>query len=92
MLRLDEHLVGQFEFPVPWQHVRRGASPSMAIERADSSIRFRRVAFEEPDEVLMLPAEIDSFQTVRGGAVQRTRIIQRFSDYRRFLTGGRIVR
>ena len=91
VLRYDEHLVGQFDFPVPREQVRRGAASSMVIERADSSIQFRRVAFREPEETLMLPASIDTLQIVRGGGVQRTRITQRFTDYRRFLTEGRIV-
>jgi hypothetical protein len=92
VLRLDEQLVGPYEFQVPREHQRRGAAASMAIERADSSIQFKRVDFQDPDEVLMLPATIDTFQIVRGGGIQRTRITQRFSEYRRFLTGGRIVR
>jgi hypothetical protein len=91
VLRLDEHLVGQFEFPVPREHQRRGAAMSMLIERSDSSIRFRRVEFQDPDETLMLPATIETVTIVRGGGIQRTRISQRFTDYRRFLTGGRIV-
>lgn len=91
VLRLDEQLVGQYEFPVPREHQRRGASASMLIERADSSIQFKRVEFQDPDEALMLPATIDTLTIVRGGGIQRTRITQRFTDYRRFLTGGRIV-
>jgi hypothetical protein len=91
VLRLDEHLVGQFSFPVPREHVRRGAATSMNIERADSSIEFRRVAFQDPEETLMLPASIETLQIVSGGGVQRTRITQRFTNYRRFLTDGRVL-
>lgn len=91
VLRYDEHLVGQFDFPVPREHVRRGAAGSMVIERADSSIQFRRVEFRDPEETLMLPASIDTLQIVRGSGTQRTRITQRFTDYRRFLTEGRVV-
>jgi hypothetical protein len=39
----------------------------------------------------MLPASIDTVTVVRGAGTQRMRISQRFSAYRRFLTGGRIV-
>lgn len=91
VLRLDEQLVGQYEFEVPRERQRRGAAMSMLIERADSSIQFKRVEFQDPDEVLMLPATIDTLTIVRGGGIQRTRITQRFSDYRRFVTGGRLV-
>ena len=91
VLRYDERLVGQFDFPVPREQVRRGAAASMVIERADSSIQFKRVAFTNPEETLMLPASIDTLQVVRGGGIQRTRITQRFTEYRRFLTEGRVV-
>jgi hypothetical protein len=63
----------------------------MVIERADSSIQFKRVEFTDPEETLMLPASVDTLQIVSGGGIQRTRITQRFTDYRRFLTEGRVV-
>jgi hypothetical protein len=91
VLRLDEHLVGQFEFPVPREQVRKGAAARMTIERADSSIEFTRVDFRDPQETLMLPAVVDTLTIVRGGGVQRTRITQRFSGHRRFLADGRVV-
>jgi hypothetical protein len=91
VLRVDDRLVGTFSFEVPGQQVRRGAARSMVIERADSSIRYRRVTFADPEESLWLPASIESVTVIRGAGTQRTRITQRFSDYRRFLTAGRIV-
>lgn len=92
VLRLDEHLVGMFDFPVPRLQQRRGAPRDMTIERADSSIEYKRVAFTEPAETLMLPAVIETVTVIRGGSTQRYRVTQRLSDYRRFLTEGRIVR
>jgi hypothetical protein len=91
VLRLDEHLSGQFDFPVPREHMRRGASRRMTIERADSSIEFKPVRFSDPDETLLLPVAVDSLQIVRGNSTQRTRITRRFSEHRRFLTEGRIL-
>ncbi|MBI2827929.1 MAG: hypothetical protein HYX77_01495 [Acidobacteria bacterium] len=91
VLRMDDRLVGTFEFDVPREHVRRGAASSMVIERAESSIRYKRVEFQDPHETLMLPAAIDTLTVIRGGGIQRVRITQRFSDYRRFLTAGRVV-
>jgi hypothetical protein len=91
VLRLDDRLVGRFEFDVPREFVRRGAPSSMVIERAESSIRYKRVEFQEPQETLLLPAAIDTTTVIRGVATQRVRITQRFSDHRRFLTDGRIV-
>jgi hypothetical protein len=91
VLRVDEQLVGMFDFAVPREHQRRGASRSMVIERADSSIRYRRVAFDDPPETLMLPAEVETVTVIRGAGIQRTRISQRFSDYRRFLADVRVL-
>jgi hypothetical protein len=91
VLRLDEHLAGWFEFRVPRERQRRGAAPSMVIERADSSIRYRRVEFQNPAETLMLPVEVDTFTVIRGGGIQRTRISQRYSGYRRFLADARVI-
>jgi hypothetical protein len=91
VLRLDDRLVGVFEFDVPRERVRRGAARSMVIERAESSIRYRRVTFQDPEETLMLPETIDTLTVIRSGGVQRVRITQRLSGHRRFLTGGRLV-
>jgi hypothetical protein len=91
VLRMDDRLVGTFSFDVPREHIRRGAARSMIVERADSSIRYRRVAFADPAETLLLPASIETVTVIRGASTQRTRITQRFSDYRRFITAGRIV-
>ena len=91
VLRLDERLVGMFDFSTPREQQRRGAARNMTIERADSSIQYKRVSFADPEETLMLPALIETVTVIRGGSTQRNRITQRFSDYRRFLTGGRVV-
>ena len=91
VLRLGDRLVGEFEFDVPGDYVRRGASRSMVIERAETSIRYTRVPFTDPQETLMLPASIDTLTVIRGHGVQRFRISQRFTDHRRFLTGGRLL-
>jgi hypothetical protein len=88
VLRLDEHLVGMFDFDVPREQQRRGGPRAMTIERADSSIEYKRVSFTDPVETLMLPAVIDTVTVIRGGATQRYRITQRLSEYRRFLTEG----
>jgi hypothetical protein len=91
VLRLDDRLAGRFEFDVPREHARRGAARSMVIERAESSIRYKPVEFQNPNETLLLPASVDTLTVIGGGSPQRVRITQRFSDYRRFLTDSRIV-
>ena len=91
VLRLDDHLVGLFEFRVPRKQMPIGGPSSMVIERADSSIRYRAVQFQEPEERLILPASIETVTVIRGAGAPRVRITQQLSDYRRFLTGGRLV-
>ncbi len=90
VLRLDEHLLGQFDFDVPPEH-DHGGERFMTIERSDSTTRYEPVAFADPDETLMLPKSIEQLQIVRGAGVPRVRITQSFSDYRRFLTDAHIV-
>ena len=49
------------------------------------------VVFRDPDEEMLLPESIDDLKVYRGG-LQSTRRSQTFSDYRRFLTGARLVK
>jgi hypothetical protein len=91
VLRLDEGLIGSVEIPLPRQQMRPGSAAAFVVERADSSIRYRPVTFRDPDEILMLPESIDTLQVIRNSGVPRLRIVQRFSNYKRFITAGRIV-
>ena len=63
----------------------------MTIERADSTIRYRSVSFTDPDEILLLPGSIETTTVVRNSGSPRTRITQTFTNYRRFVTGSRLV-
>jgi hypothetical protein len=63
----------------------------LTVERADTSIRYQRVQFTDPDEALLLPASIDALTVIKGNGTQRTRIVHTFRNYRRFVTGSRIV-
>jgi hypothetical protein len=91
VLRLDEHLNGMFDFTIPRQHRVPGGAMSVSIERLDSSIVYRAVAFTDPDETILLPASIDTLTVVRNAGVPRLRTTQQFSNYQRFVTGGRVV-
>lgn len=92
IVRLDEHLIGMVDIPVPFEWQRRGSSAYMTVERADMSIRYRPVTFTDPDETLMLPATVETVVVVRNSGSPRLRITQDYTDYRRFVTAGRIVR
>ena len=91
VVRVDEHLIGMFEFRVPREHSLGGRVSWMAVERADSSIRYRLVTFRDPDETMTLPASVVLTTAVRSGRVARLRTTQTFSHYKRFVTGGRVV-
>jgi hypothetical protein len=92
ILRLDEWLTGWVDYNVPNEHWRWNGPQTWVIERADSSIHYRSVAFHDPDETILLPESIESVQFIRGGGTPGLRMTQVFSQYRRFLTSGRIVK
>jgi hypothetical protein len=92
IVRLDEQLVGMVDLPIPRKHQRINGALFMTLERAEMSIRYRPVVFREPDETMMLPAEITSSSMWRNGGSAGSRVTQSFSNYRRFVTAGRIIR
>jgi hypothetical protein len=94
VLRLDEALTGMVDFDYTDRSRSRMFS-SWTIERADTSIRYRQLTFQAPEETLTVPISIDRMTVIRNSIgltlTPRVRISQRFSDYRRFVTEGRIV-
>ncbi len=92
VMRLDQHLTGQANAPMPRILQRRpGASPTLTVERFDTSYRFKRMRFENPDETLVLPVSSTSLRITQGGGTPRMRVTTEYRDYHRFLTGGRLV-
>lgn len=91
VLRFEERLIGQIEVPLPHKQQRMAMVRAMHIERADTTIRYKPVRFSDPDETLMLPASIDSVAVIRDAGIPRLRTTQSFSNYRRFVTGTRVV-
>lgn len=91
VLRLDEHLMSMVDITLPANARRRLAPLPVTFERLDSSTRFRPVTFADPDETIVLPASAESVTVIRNSGVPRLRTAQKFSNYRRFTTEGRIV-
>jgi hypothetical protein len=92
VLRVERGLEGPVDVKVPALIQRRyQLSNGVVIVRDEATSRYQTVAFSDPDEVLLLPESIESLTVVRGG-LQSTRRNQTFSDYKRFLTEGRILR
>jgi hypothetical protein len=92
ILRLDEGLTAMVEVRIPRAQQLKGLwPPFVTIERADTSIRYRRVSFDDPDERLMLPTEITTMIAIRSNGSSQRRVTQTFANYRRFITASRIV-
>jgi hypothetical protein len=91
VLRLDQSLIGLVDIPLPEKAVRRGRWDSWTMERWDSSIRFKPVAFDDPAETLILPVSGTSFRITRGSGMPRLRTSTEYTRYRRFMTGGRVL-
>jgi hypothetical protein len=91
VLRVERRITGPIDVRVSWALQRRYLLPPwVVVDRDDWTIRYRPVTFTDPPEVIVLPESSDSVTIVRGG-LQSVRRTERFSGYRRFLTGGRVV-
>jgi hypothetical protein len=91
VVRVDRGLRGPVDVKVPTLIQRRHHLDNwVVIVRDDLTIRYKTVAFRDPEEMLLLPESINSFTLVRGG-LQSTRRSQTFTDYRRFVTEGKVL-
>jgi hypothetical protein len=92
VLRIDEWLLGETEVRVPRDLLAGGQwSSSVSVQRADSTTRYQAVQFTDPEETLLLPTAVDTVTVIRANDTQRLRISQTYRNYRRFVTGGRLV-
>ena len=92
VLRLDQHLAGYVDVHLPRTVGRRfGVTPIWTLERWDTTMRFKRLTFQEPDEAIVLPVSSTTVRVTRGAGTPRLRTTTTYSGYKRFLTGGRLV-
>lgn len=92
VLRLDEGIAGIVEIPVPVELQRGGAPRELTLDRVDTTIEYRHVTFTAPAETILLPSRIETMSVFRNGGSPRVLTTQTFENYRRFITGSRIVR
>jgi hypothetical protein len=86
VLRLDRHVSGPTDVRVPDPIQRKYQfSQWLTLERDDLTLRYKPVAFHDPDETVLLPASEESMTVFRSG-LQSVRHNAVFSDYQRFLT------
>ncbi len=86
VMQVSMRLSKPFLIPIRPGHV--GIEPAIRVERSEVTLRFSRVEFQQPDEVVLLPESIDTLTVFRGVASQKTQ--QKLSNYRRFLTKSEI--
>jgi hypothetical protein len=92
VLRVDRHIDGPVDVRVPVKLQRtHNLPPWIVIERDDQTLRYAWVKFSDPEESVLLPRSIDSVTVIRT-ALQSQRRSETFSEYRRFLTTGRVVK
>ncbi len=91
VLRVDRRIDGPIDVRVPWKLQRKYQLPDwVTLERDDLSMRYKPVAFTDPEEVILLPESITSLTVLRS-SLQSIRRTDTFTDYRRFLTTGRVI-
>lgn len=88
VLRFEERLDGRVNLPGPEGDPN---APEFVAERADTTIDYKLFAFVDPEELLLLPARVESVTFIRNSGVPRVRVTRTFTDYRRFLTAGRVL-
>ena len=81
VLQVEAQLAKPFIVPMPAEHF--GLRPPVRVERWESTLRFARVKFTQPDETALLPESIDTLAVFRGARSLRT--TQKLSNFRRFL-------
>jgi hypothetical protein len=91
VLRVEEGMSGMADLRVPLNLQRRhNFDNRLVLERHDTTIRYKTVPFRDPNETMLLPESIDTLMIVRSH-LESIRTRQVFSNYRRFLTNGRVV-
>ena len=91
VLRLDSRLKGLVDVRMPSKVSRRSGNSYWTVERFDTSIRFKPVSFQDPQETLILPISMSQMRITHGAGTPRLRTNTEYTNYRRFLTGARIV-
>lgn len=89
--RIEEFMTGLLDAEIPPSKKFRTEGRSIVYERADDTIDYQLVKFSDPEEQIMLPRTRTRVQTARGSAGGNVRTSFSYKNYRRFMTGIRIV-
>ncbi len=88
VLRIDERLSGPVDVRQTVRDGKKRDAIDTTFSRHESSTTYQPITFTDPDETLMLPSVISTISAQTGSRQRKT---QSFSNYRRFVTEGRIV-
>jgi hypothetical protein len=92
VLRLDQRLSGLVDVRLPREALKHPTSTGLwTLERLDQTLRFKPIAFQDPDEVLVLPVSSTELSVMQADGIRRLRTTTQYSRYLRMLTGGRLV-
>lgn len=92
ILRVDEFIVGVTDVRIP-RALQSGSGWGLyvTVERSDTTTRYAPVRFTDPDETVLLPVQVQAVSVIRASGIQRLRITQSYRNYRRFVTGSRVL-
>ena len=96
VMQIESDLVAPFEFESPGVFRAGpfgsfGPTKRLRYAREYSRVRFRRVQFKDPEQTLLLPDSAEWLRVIEGASRPRTRSRVAFSDYRRFVSGVKVV-
>jgi len=86
VLQVEARLSTPFHVRVP--QISVAVQSPIFVERAETTVRFERVAFEKPDEIVLLPQSVETLTVFRGATSLRTE--QKLTNFRRFLAESKI--
>lgn len=89
VIQLEQQLVEPFEFKTPktkWSgpFFTVGPSHKMTVEKSITTLRYQRVVFQNPAQILLVPSFSESVRVIRGAGIPILRTTQSFTNYQRF--------
>lgn len=93
VLQLQWQLAESFSAKTSTKVVRSGMffglrpRREISYEKADTMIRFQPVTFQNPDQILLLPASSESTWIIKGAKIAGYQTTTAYTQYKRFLTG-----
>jgi hypothetical protein len=81
VLQVEARLSRPFLVPAP--QISFAIQSAILVERAETTVRFERIAFQKPDEIVLLPQVVETLTVFRGATSRRSE--QKLTNFRRFL-------